>query len=95
MIMRKDPWKFEFSEYLQDKYGYYIPESRKNKILKEGREPPELPIRIFRENKTVADIRKMAEELPEELKKHSEKSDLQLSFFDNEESCEIFTQCGN
>ncbi|WP_411898536.1 phosphoadenosine phosphosulfate reductase domain-containing protein [Elizabethkingia bruuniana] len=94
-IMIDDPWKFEFDEYLEKEYGYYIPEKKKEKILKEGRELPELPIKIFRENKTVADIREMSKALTKEIKNDSDTTDVQLSFFDDEESCEVFSQCGN
>ncbi|MBG0512907.1 phosphoadenosine phosphosulfate reductase domain-containing protein [Elizabethkingia meningoseptica] len=94
-IMIDDPWKFEFEEYLEKEYGFYIPDKKKEKILKEGRELPELPIRIFRENKTVADIRNIAQSLTKEILNDSENTDIQLSFFDDEESCEVFSQCGN
>ncbi|SIS72541.1 MULTISPECIES: phosphoadenosine phosphosulfate reductase domain-containing protein [Chryseobacterium] len=93
-IMIDDPWKFEFAEYLQNKYGYYIPESKKRKLKKEGKPLPELPIKIFRENSTVEDIRKRAEQLKKKIKDDSSSEDLQLSFFDDEESCEVFSQCG-
>lgn len=94
-IMIDDPWKFEFEEYLEKEYGFYIPENKKEKILREGRELPDLPIRIFRENKTVADIQEIAETLTKEIKDDSESTDVQLSLFNDEESCEVFSQCGS
>ncbi|RKT01071.1 phosphoadenosine phosphosulfate reductase domain-containing protein [Chryseobacterium defluvii] len=93
-IMIDDPWKFEFDEYLEKEYGNYIPENKKKKLLKEGKPLLELPIKIFRENLTVNDIRKRSKSFKKKIKDDSKTTDVQLSLYDDE-SCEVFSQCGN
>lgn len=92
-IMIDDPWKFEFDEYIEKKYGFYIPRKRKIEMFFKGKNLPTLPLKIFRENKTVADIRKLARSFKKKIKDDSKTSNLQLSMYDDE-SCEVFAQCG-
>lgn len=88
-IMQDDPWKFEFDEYLEDKYGYYIPPGRLAYLEKNNKPLPEMPIRIFREKTTVLDLRKLAEEAIINIKDDTlNKEEL------DDESCEVFSQCG-
>lgn len=92
-IMIDDPWKFEFDEYLEKKYGFYIPRKRLIEMFFKGKKLPELPLRIFRENKTVAAIRKMAKTFQKKIKDDSKATGVQLSMYDDE-SCEVFSACG-
>ena len=92
-IMIDDSWKFEFDEYLETKYGFYIPENRRKKLLKEGKPLPKLPIKIFREQVSVKDIRIRAKTFKKKLNDDSKTTDLQLSIYDNLDSCEVFTEC--
>ncbi|PWN67624.1 hypothetical protein [Chryseobacterium oncorhynchi] len=94
-IMIDDPWKFEFDEYLEKKYGFYIPKKKLIEMFFKGKELPKLPLKIFRENRTVAEIRKMAGSVKKKIKDDSRTTAVQLSIYDDEESCEVFSQCGN
>lgn len=93
-IMIDDSWKFEFDAYLEEKYGYYISRTRLLHMLKNNVKLPELPLRIFRDNHTVKMIQDLAKDFKKKLKDDSEAEDLQLTIYDDEESCEVFSQCG-
>ena len=93
-IIIDDEWKFEFDEYLEEKYGYYIPTKRLEHIKKEGKELPELPLKIFRDNHTVKMIKERAKTFLRKIKDDSKVEPLQLNIFDEEESCEVFSICG-
>lgn len=87
-IMQDDPWKFEFDEYLEEKYGYYIPKKRLLILENKGKSLPELPIRIFRSNTTVEMLRDTAE------KEINLTDDSLENDNTDEEACEVFSQCG-
>lgn len=93
-IMIDDSWKFEFDEYLETEYGYYIPRKRVLHMLKQGKELPELPLKIFRDNHTVSMIKDLAKNFKRKIKDDSRVEDLQLTIYDDEEACEVFTACG-
>lgn len=93
-IMIDNSWKFEFDEYIENKYGHYIPLRRKLHIIKNNKQLPEFPINIFRNNYTVKMIKDRAENFNKKIIDDSQSNELQLNFFDEEESCEVFSQCG-
>lgn len=88
--MQDDPWKFEFDEYLEEKYGFYIPPGRLEWLEKNNKPLPEMPIRIFREKTTVSDLKKLAKEAIINIKDDTLDNDK----INDDESCEVFSQCG-
>ena len=92
-IFIDNPWKFEFDEYLEKKYGYYIPRKKLNYMIIMGKKLPIFPIKIFRENNSVADLKRMAKSFKKKINDDSKTTAVQLSLYDDE-SCEVFSQCG-
>lgn len=93
-IMIDDAWKFEFENYLEFMYGYYIPESRIIALVKKLKKLPKLPINIFRNNLTVEQIRTNSLEIKKRIKDDSIDGSFQAKLFEDTESCEVFTECG-
>jgi hypothetical protein len=92
-IMIDDAWKFEFDEYLEWKYGYYIPESRIKALVKKLKPLPSLPIKLFRNKKSVQDIREMAKKRRKRIKDDSRNYNFQTRLMEDDESCEVYTEC--
>lgn len=92
--MAKDnPEFFDFPKAMDEKYGNYIPQSRLNKAKEEGKEIS-LPIRFFRGKKSTEEI------LHESSLWDGAVNDDRLlldgsDIDDGDESCEVFTHCGN
>lgn len=93
-IMVDDSWKFDFDEYLEETYGYYIPRKRLVHMHYSGSEMPDLPIKIFRNNHTVKELMEMAKDFDKNVTDDSISHAIQLGLYDEEESCEVFSQCG-
>lgn len=94
-IMIDDPWKFEFEDYLEFRYGYHIPERRVIALVKKLKPMPQMPFKIFRESMTVADIRAKAAVTSKKIKDDTIEEDYQVTLFDETESCEVFSGCGD
>lgn len=90
-----DAWKFDFDNYLEFMYEYYIPESRILKMVQKLKPIPTGPFRIFRNNKSVNDIRIMAEKQNKKIKDDTQDVSFQLKLYEDTESCEVFSQCGS
>lgn len=84
-IMQDHAWKFEFDEYLERKYSHYIPPRRKAYFVQKNKPIPTERIYIFRENRTVQDIRELS------LTKKVNIEDEAMLY---EESCDIYSNCG-
>lgn len=84
----ENPENFDFFEYLENKYRFYIPD-RKIKYLKEKGKYEDvllmMPFTIFRKHKTVNDIALMAVDYEGDV------IDENMLY---EESCEIYSECG-
>jgi hypothetical protein len=93
-IMVDDPWKFEFPEYLEQKYAYYVPARKLASLAKKGK-VPKLPVRIYRENRTVADIRELALVHKKQIIDDSVPTDFKDRLNEQDEACEVFSQCGD
>lgn len=89
-----DSWKFNFDNYLEFMYEYYIPESRILKMVQKLKPIPSGPFRIFRNNKSVNDIRIMAEKQKKKIKDDTKDVSFQTKLYEDDESCEVFAQCG-
>lgn len=94
-IMIDDAWKFEFDEYLEWKYEYYIPESRIKKLVSNLKRIPTGPFRLFRNNNSVNDIRQKAKKLKKKIKDDTVDVSFQIKLFEESESCEVFSRCGS
>lgn len=94
-LINENRSQFDFFEEMENKYGSFIPESR-IKLMKERGE--EIPIRtnFFRKNRSVADLVKEAQNFKRIIKDDSQTFDNQFDLFDllEEESCDIYAECG-
>lgn len=93
-IMIDDAWKFEFDEYLEWKYEYYISESRIKALVQKLKPIPTGPFRLFRDNNSVNDIRLKSIDLKKKIKDDTVDVSFQIGLFDSE-SCEVFSNCGS
>lgn len=94
-IANETPEAFDFPKRMEKKYGYYIPEGRRN----EGEEF-NLPFTFFRENKSAVDIIREAILYKRGIIDDSQNFNFQISLFENTDlvggdSCEVFSDCGN
>jgi hypothetical protein len=82
-IAQEHPEAFDFPERMERLYENYVSESIVVTLKKKGKPKLELPIRFFRGNKSVADIKREA------LDFNGEVNDDTQEF----ESCEVFSGC--
>lgn len=94
-IMIDDAWKFEFDEYIEWKYEYYIPKTRIVALVKKLKKMPKTPFRLYRKNKSVQDIRNLALKHKKQPKDDSKDYVFQKSLMEETESCEVFSNCGD
>lgn len=93
-IMIDDAWKFEFDDYLEFRYGYYIPERRIKVLVRKLKPMPKMPFKIYRNETSVQELRAKAEMTIVKIKDDSVDQSYQTSLFEESESCEVFSQCG-
>lgn len=95
-LINEDKSQFYFFEKMEKKYGNFIPESRL-KLMSERGEVPNLPTRFFRKNRSVQDLVKEAQNFKRMITDDSQTLDNQIDLFDllEEESCDIYSQCGS
>lgn len=95
-LINENKSQFDFFEQMEKKYGSFIPDSR-IKLMKERGE--EIPTRtnFFRKNRSVADLVKEAENFKRIITDDSQTLDNQIDLFDllEEESCDIYAECGS
>lgn len=95
-LINENKSHFDFFEKMENKYSTFIPESR-IKLMKERGE--EIPTRtnFFRKNRSVADLVKEAENFKRIITDDSQTLDNQIDLFDllEEESCDIYAECGS
>lgn len=100
-LYRESPEWFEFFKQMEIEYGNFIRPTRIEKAKKEGREIS-LPLRFFRENRSVDDIAKLAQDPNiENAEDDSTNTNYQVSILHDGteldmsdgcvESCEVFT----
>jgi len=98
-IAKETPQFFYFPALMEKKYGEFVPESRLKKMNDRG-EKPLLPVRFFRQNRSVNDIINEAEKWEGSVFDDSRHYAIQHDLFeDNDliggESCEVFSECGS
>lgn len=95
-LINENRSQFDFFEQMENKYSSFVPESR-IKLMKERGE--EIPTRtnFFRKNRSVADLVKEAENFKRIITDDSQTLDNQIDLFDllEEESCDIYAECGS
>lgn len=95
-LINENRSQFDFFEQMENKYSSFVPESR-IKLMKERGE--EIPTRtnFFRKNRSVADLVKEAENFKRIITDDSQTFDNQIDLFDllEEESCDIYAECGS
>lgn len=95
-LINENRSQFDFFEEMEKKYGSFIPKSR-IKLMEERGE--EIPIRtnFFRKNRSVADLVKEAQNFKRIITDDSQTLDNQIDLFDllEEESCDIYAECGS
>lgn len=91
-VARESEHNFDFMGKMELRYGKYMPESRL-KLIKERGELPVFPITFFRKNRSAIDI---INESKNEFNKPYDDATIypMLGLFDEDESCEVFTECG-
>lgn len=78
-------WFDRFKEW-EKKYERFYPETQNR--------PENKPIRFFRNHKTVADIFEAAKTFNKTVVDDHKLTDRQLGLFEEEESCDIYAECG-
>jgi len=95
-LINENKSQFDFFEQMENKYSNFIPESR-IKLMKERGEEIPTKTNFFRKNRSVADLVKEAENFKRIITDDSQTVDYQIDLFDllEEESCDIYSQCGS
>lgn len=95
-LINENRSQFDFFEQMENKYGSFIPESR-IKLMKERGEGIPTRTNFFRKNRSVADLVKEAENFKRIITDDSQTLDNQIDLFDllEEESCDIYAECGS
>lgn len=92
-IARENPEKFAFFEQMEKEFDTYIKPSRLKKAKENGTKI-DLPIRFFRENKSVADIMEMAKDLSiENAHDDSANTNYQISILHDGTELDISNGC--
>jgi|688.fasta_scaffold293934_3 hypothetical protein len=94
-LINENKSQFDFFEQMENKYSSFIPESR-IKLMKERGEEIPTKTNFFRKNRSVADLVKEAKNFKRIIIDDSQKLDNQFDLFDllEEESCDIYAECG-
>lgn len=91
-IARENEHNFDFMGKMELRYGKFIPESRL-KLMEARNELPVFPITFFRKNRSAIDIINQSKN---EFNKPFDDAKIypMPELFDDDESCEVFTECG-
>jgi len=96
-IARENEYAFNFFGKMELRYERFVPETRLKKLRERG-ELPTLPVRFFRENKSVQNIIDESKINFKQIIDDSMKFDNPALFEDLDllggESCEVFSECG-
>jgi len=82
---------FDFFKRMEDKYGMFVPDGREPILDENGNQ---IPAKFFRGAKTVDDVINGAINFNGSVRDASSVVDFQLDMFDEEESCDIYSMCG-
>lgn len=97
-IARENEYAFNFFGKMELRYEKYVPETRLQKMRERG-ELPTLPVRFFRNNKSVQNIIDESRTNIKPILDDAQKFDLPTLFDDIDlvggESCEVFSECGS
>lgn len=91
-IAKNKPSSFDFMINMEKKYGNFFPPQRIAKFISEGKDVPK-NITFFRNNRSAMQIIKESATWDGKIKDDSRQYDYQLDLL-NDESCEIWSQCG-
>jgi len=86
-IAKENPSAFLFFDKMEARYGHFTPETRIQRMAQRG-EVPKYPITFFRNNRSAYDI-------TIEAKSFNGKVQDDHQQFDETESCELFSGCGD
>lgn len=90
-IAKENPSAFNFFQKMEFKYGSYIPENKKNIMIKKNKVLPQ-SINFFRNNRSANDILKESEQFNGIVKNDAEQYNFQIDLLGGE-SCEIWSEC--
>lgn len=95
-LINENRSQFDFFEEMEKKYGSFIPESR-IKLMKERGEIIPNKTNFFRKKRSVQDLVNEAKNFKRMINDDSQTLDNQIDLFDllEEESCDIYSQCGD
>jgi hypothetical protein len=95
-LINENKSQFDFFEQMENKYSSFVPESRIKLMAERGEEIP-TRTNFFRKNRSVADLVKEAENFKRIITDDSQTLDNQIDLFDllEEESCDIYAECGS
>lgn len=95
-LINENKSQFDFFEQMENKYSGFVPESRIKLMAERGEEIP-TRTNFFRKNRSVADLVKEAENFKRIIIDDSQTLDSQIDLFDllEEESCDIYAECGS
>lgn len=93
-LAKEDAKLFDFFSEMELKYESYVPASRLDKMKKRG-EAPNLPCRFFRKNRSVQEIINESKTFNKRVIDDAMEFP-ELNLFDllEEESCDIYSECG-
>ncbi len=91
-IAKDNPEHFNFFKKMEEKYSLFTPLKRDEVIDEEGNKKP---INFFRGNTSVDDILKVSENFNKVIKDSSSETSFQFDLFDDNESCDIYSGCGD
>lgn len=96
-LARENEYSFNFFGKMELRYEKFVPETRLKRMRERG-EHPTLPVRFFRENKSVQQIIDESRTNFKPIIDDAQKIDLPNLFEDLDliggESCEIYSECG-
>lgn len=95
-LINENRSQFDFFEEMENKYGSFVPESR-IKLMTERGETIPTKTNFFRKNRSVEDLVKEAQNFKRMITDDSQTLDNQIDLFDllEEESCDIYSECGS
>jgi len=93
-IYKENPKAFDFMDRMEKKYGNFFPPQRIEKFIAEGKEVP-TNITFFRNKRSAQDIIELAKQWDGSIIDDSLDTRFQhLLEFNDSESCEVFSGCG-
>jgi len=90
-IAQDNPEHFDFFKKMEKKYGMLVPDGREPILDEEGNQ---IPAKFFRGARSVQDIFNGLDYFNGIVRDASDNTNYQLDIFDEEESCDIFSMCG-